>query len=105
MARDVIAQRTFTVDGRDLNCRLFRPEEDNGSFFCQFEIDWPQHKSSRRAGGVDEVQAILLAMQMVHGELLAVRENDGRRVTWLNDRSLGLPIAESIRDWDPDNRF
>jgi hypothetical protein len=51
------------------------------------------------------VQALLLAMQLVHTDLLAARENDGRKVSWLNDRSLGLPIAHSIRDWDPENRF
>jgi hypothetical protein len=105
MASDVIAERTFTVDGRELSCRFFRPEEDDGSYFCRYEIDWPEQRRSRRAGGVDEVQAILLAMQLAHSELLAARENDGRAIAWLNDRSLGLPIASSIRDWDPDNRF
>lgn len=105
MLHDVIAQRTFTVDGQELRCRFFRPIEDGGSFFCRYEMDWPEHQRSRRAGGVDEVQAILLAMQLAHTELLAARENDRRNVTWLNDRSLGLPVAQSIRDWDPDNRF
>jgi hypothetical protein len=37
--------------------------------------------------------------------LLAARENDGRDVTWEGERSLGLPIARTIREWDPDNRF
>ena len=44
-------------------------------------------------------------MQLVHTDLLAARENDGREVLWLDNRSLGLPIADSIRDWDPDNQF
>jgi hypothetical protein len=98
-------ERTVNVDGQDVSCRFFRPEPDGFSFRCRVEIDWPEGVRSKSMGGVDEVQALLLAMQIVHTDLLAARENDGRKVSWLNDRSLGLPIPDSIRDWDPKNRF
>ena len=48
----------------------------------------------RKIHGVDEVQAFLLAMQIAHTELLSAREHDGRQVSWLNQRSLGLPIPD-----------
>jgi hypothetical protein len=51
------------------------------------------------------VQAFLLAIQIAHTELLSAREHDGRQVSWLNQRSLGLPIPDSIRDWDPGGAF
>lgn len=98
-------ERTIRVDGQEVSCRFFRPEPDGSSFCCRFEIDWPEGVRSKTAGGVDEVQALLLAMQRAHTDLLAARENDGREVSWLDERTLGLPIAKSIRDWDPENQF
>ena len=58
----------------------------------------PEGRRSKTAGGVDEVQALLLAMQRAHTDPLAARENDGREVSWLDERTLGLPIAKAV--WD-----
>jgi len=104
-ANPPFVERVVTVNGADVSCRFFRPEPDGFSFRCRVEIEWPEGVRSKSAGGVDEVQALLLAMQLVHTDLLAARENDGRSVLWLDDRSLGLPIAKSNRDWDPENRL
>ena len=98
-------ERTVTVDGQGVSCRFFWPEPDSSSFRCRFEIEWPEGVRSRYAGGADEVQAMLLAMQMAHVDLLAARENDGRDVSWMDGASLGLPIADAIRDWDPKCQF
>lgn len=98
-------ERKVNVDRREVSCRFYRPEPDGSSFRCRFEIDWPEGCRSKVAGGVDEVQALLLAMVHAHTDLLAARENDGREVSWLHERTLGLPIAKTIRDWDPDNPF
>ena len=105
MVDQVILRRTFKVDGHDAECRFERPEEDGGSFFCRYEIDWPEGTKVHRAGGVDEVQALLLAMMGAHANLLAARNMDGRNVEWLDGQSLGMPIARSIRDWDPENEM
>lgn len=105
MIRDPIARRSFKVDGQEAICRFSRPEEDGGSYVCHYEILWPERLRSSKAGGVDEVQALLLAMQKAHTDLLAARNRDGRTVEWLDGESLGLPVAQSVRDWDPDNPF
>ena len=102
---DVIARRVFKVDGHDVECRFFKPQEDGGSFFCQVQIDWPEGQKTKRAGGVDEVQALLLGMMLAHTDLLAARNMDGHVVEWLDEQSLGLPVASSVRDWDPENRM
>ena len=100
-----VVDRRFSVDGQLVSCRFFWPELDGGSYFCRYEIDWPEGMRSRSTGGVDEVQALLLAMQTAHTDLLAARENDGRSVLWMGQRALGLPIANVIREWDVDNPF
>ena len=105
MPDDVIARRVFKFDGHSVECRFCRPEEDDGSFFCRVEIDWPEGTKNKRAGGVDGVQALLLGMALAHTDLLAARNKDGRAVEWLEDQSLGLPVTPIIRDWDPDNRM
>lgn len=105
MADEVIARRTFKIDGHDAECLFFKPDEDRGSYFCRYQIEWPEGAKMRRAGGVDEVQALLLGMMNAHTDLLAARNMDGRRIEWLDGESLGLPVTPSVRDWDPDNNM
>ena len=102
---DAIATRRFKVDGREVGCRSYRPEEDGGSYVCHYEIGWPEGARSGRAGGVDEVQALLLAMVKAHTDLLEARHTGKRRISWLDDASLGLPVASVLRDWAPDGRL
>jgi hypothetical protein len=105
MTDDVIARRIFAIDGQQAECRIYRPEEDAGIFFCRIQIDWPEGTKNKRAAGVDEVQALLLGMMVAHTDLLAARNIDGRVIEWLDSESLGLPVTPSIRDWDPGNRM
>ena len=103
MSADAFVRRVVEVDGQDVPCRFFIPEADSGDFFCRLEVDWPEGTKSRRIYGVDEVQALLFAMQSAHTDLLVARENGGRDVSWLGQRKLGFPVADVIRDWDRDS--
>lgn len=105
MTDNVIARRVYEIDGQQAECRFYRPVEDAGSFFCQVQINWPEGMKNKRAGGVDEVQALLLGMMLAHTDLLAAKNIDCRTIEWLDDQSLGLPVTPSIRDWDPDNHM
>jgi hypothetical protein len=100
MSADAFVRRVFTVDGREVACRFFRPEPDCGSFSCRYEIDWPEGARGRSIGGVDDVQALLLAMQSAHLDLLLARRDGGRLVSWMDETRLGLPIADVVRDLD-----
>ncbi len=102
MSAGAFVQRVITVDGQDVPCRFFKPEADGGDFCCRFEVDWPEGILARAIYGIDEVQALLLAMQTAHAYLLASREHDGRKISWLGERRLGLPVADVIRDLDVD---
>lgn len=103
MSADAFVQRVITVDGQDVPCRFFKPVADGGDFCCRLEVDWLEGTLSRTIYGVDEVQALLLAIQTAHAYLLAAREQDGRKISWLGERRLGLPVADVIRDLDVDS--
>ncbi|MBB4618168.1 DUF6968 family protein [Sphingomonas abaci] len=105
MTENSFARRIFVVDGYEAECRFYKPQQDNSYFFCNVEIDWPEGTKRKRACGVDEIQALLLGMKMAHADLLSARNVDGRTVEWPDDKSLGLPISDILRDWDPDNHI
>lgn len=101
----LFCERVFQIDGRNVGCRFFKPEPDGQDYRCRYEIDWPEGAYVGRAYGVDGVQALLLAMQKAHTDLLAARENEGRQIAWLDMPGLGMPIPRTISDWAPDNEF
>lgn len=100
-----LVEREFTLDGQPLACRFYAPEADGEDFACRYDIDWPEGARSRRVFGVDPVQALLLAMQGAHVDLLMAREDMGYTVRWMDSDSLGLPLMGSLRDLDPEGRF
>jgi hypothetical protein len=102
MGADVFIQRVITVDGQDVSCRFFRPEVGRGDFGCRFELDWPEGTETRVIYGVDEAQALLLAMRNAHGLLLIARERHGRTISWFGEHDLGLPIHDGVDDSDVD---
>ena len=100
---ECFVQRAFMVENVEVPCRIFGPIKDGKDFRCRFEILWTDGVQSREAWGVDEVQALLLAMQMAHCDLLVRREREGKEITWLGQRRLGLPIPEGFHDLDSEN--
>ncbi|MEM8777244.1 MAG: hypothetical protein AAGF53_19645 [Pseudomonadota bacterium] len=97
--------REFEVDGKSVECRFFQPEEDEVDYVCRYEIDWPNKVVASKSFGVDQVQALLLAMQKAHVELLFARVKNRQRVEWLEDENLGLPISDAVQDWSPKNSY
>jgi len=100
-----LIERQFTLDGQPLACRFFQPEPDGEDFACRYDIAWPEAPRSRRVFGADPVQALLLAMQGAHVDLLMAREDMGYTVQWLGSDSLGLPLMGSLRNLDPEGRL
>lgn len=52
--------------------------------------------------GVDSLQALLLALQKAHIDLLAYRRDSGRQVQWLEMQDLGLPLPPYVTASDFD---
>lgn len=86
---------------RPVTVRLRRPQRDplpGGDWMCLVEVAGiPGRRPLLRASyGVDEMQALVLAVQLIRLELRLLQD-DGFQLTWLGDQDdLGFPqIAES----------
>jgi hypothetical protein len=81
-----------------------RPFPGGKNFFCPFKVEGLGHGNITRAGGVDAVQALQLALQMVGTVLYTSQEYKDGRLTWDGGEngSLGFPVAANIRDILPD---
>jgi Domain of unknown function (DUF6968) len=98
-----IATRTLAVEseGRQvaLEIRLFKPEPDDEASSCRYEIDWPSGTKSKRAVGVDDIQAILLALQLIGSELYTSEYHKNGQLVWLAAESgYGFPVPSTARD-------
>ena len=97
--------REFEVDGQTVECRFFQPELADVDYVCRYEVGWLNKQLSGKSFGIDQVQALLLAMQKVHADLLFLRVERGLKVEWLESENLALPILDSIQDWSPKNSY
>ena len=66
-----------------MSVRLFAPRAEGDDWFCAYEIEWPGAPRVGKIGGVDSVQALLLAMQAVAADLYAGRPAGVSDVYWL----------------------
>jgi hypothetical protein len=98
---EIFIQRQFELaNGSEVFVRFYRPAPDDDDFRCNYEITWPDRKHAFHAIGIDEVQALILAIQMAHVKLLSSPEAKRGELTWLGTRDLGLPIASSVKPED-----
>src|SRR5436853_155419 len=76
----MIANRVLNFFGENGNIkipiRIFAPERKGAAeWSCRFEIDWPDDRRKAAAVGLDSVQAIVLALQMIGTEIYATNYN------------------------------
>ena len=74
--------------------RIHAPENAKGDWICRFDIGWPEGRVERWGTGVDAVQALLFAMQMIGAEVRAQIRTPGVAGSWSR---LRLPGAEHDR--------
>jgi len=98
----IIATRILTLSDKSnqkVSIRLHAPEPAKVDWICRFEIDWPEGKGERWGAGVDAVQALLAALQMIGAEIYASEENKSGKLMWLAPgRGYGFPVPNNIRD-------
>jgi Domain of unknown function (DUF6968) len=99
----VIASRILkyraTAGSGDVAISVFAPErESDGTWFCRYEIDWPDGKWASRAGGVDAIQALYLALQMIGSDLYTSNyHKSGQLYLDAPGRGYGFPVPITLR--------
>ena len=99
----IIATRLLTLRDRGANreipIHIHAPEQSKVDWICRFEIGWPGGKAERWGAGIDAVQALLSALQMIGAELYASDQHKSGVLTWLSPgRGYGFPVPQTTRD-------
>ncbi len=74
---------------------------DSSDYYCPYEIRGLGNDKIRYAGGIDGIQALLLALQMVGAELYTSEEGKAGTLIWVGQHDLGFPVPDSISDMIP----
>ncbi len=82
----------------DVAIRIFAPKQVGDAWTCQYEIDWPEGKETRAAWGIDSVQAIILALQMVGADIYTSNYHKACVLIFESSgQGYGFPVPESLR--------
>jgi hypothetical protein len=99
---DALIERRFELgEASEVVIRLSLPVRCDADFRCDYEIAWPDRKRVFNAFGIDSVQALILALRMVHAELLNSPEGREGQIRWLGSDDLGLPLPDSPPSTNP----
>lgn len=100
-----IAVRKYSLveNGRraEVTVRLFRPEPDpdESTYRCRFVVEWPSETQDLYACGVDAIQALLLAVQMLGATIYTSQAVKEGKLVWLEPGcGFGLPVSRNIED-------
>jgi hypothetical protein len=99
----VIANRTLTLrdGGREIEIpiRIHAPAQDGAGWSCRFEIDWPEGTQAMAAAGLDSIQALQLALEMIGANLYTSSyHRSGALVFDAPGDGYGFPVPASLRD-------
>jgi hypothetical protein len=86
-------------DEIEIPVRVYAPEQEETSWSCKFEVDWPDGLLAMSAGGVDAVQALDLALKMIGAQIYASDHHASGKLMWEEPgKGYGFPVANNIRD-------
>jgi hypothetical protein len=99
----IIGTRVLKLRGdkidTDIPIHIHAPERAKIDWICRFEIEWPRNKVSRWGAGVDALQSLHQAMQMIGAEIYASEYHATGRLSWLMlGAGYGFPVPNTIRD-------
>jgi hypothetical protein len=82
-----------------ITIKIYRPEKQEKAWACRYEIDWPEGLRHFEANGIDALQALVLALQMIGAEIYSsAYHREGRLRAYDSEQGYGFPIAASLRD-------
>jgi uncharacterized protein DUF6968 len=99
----MIASRVLKLNSPDgdveVPVRIFLPEANTeGSFDCVYQIGWPDGQRTMTASGIDSVQALINALQMIGSEIYTSNfHKSGDLYLDQPGQGYGFPVPNSIR--------
>ncbi len=98
IATRVLKLRRNTGD-IEIPIRIFAPKHEGTSWSCKLEVDWPDGTLTMAAGGVDAVQALELALNIIGAQIYASDHHASGKLMWLEPgKGYGFPVTHNIRD-------
>ena len=99
----VILNRSLQIETaggeKQVPVTFYRPTQREDDWECEYEIGWPTGARRFKAHGIDSVQSLLLALQMVGAELYTSDAHRSGKLMWLErGAGYGLPLPSGIRD-------
>jgi hypothetical protein len=92
--------RTFAMGEKEVVCKFQQPVRGDDDYRCDYQIAFPSRDRAFHGFGIDEVQALLHAMQNAHADILMSDEYQNQGLMWLGMRELGLPLAGGLSTED-----
>jgi hypothetical protein len=91
----VFVEREYVCAGQPMVVRFYQPtQQPTEEYKCEYEIRWPERTRRRHAYGVDSIQALILAMNIVHVELTISDHYKAGQLTYFSTSDLGLPVLD-----------
>ncbi len=99
----MIGVRTLTLStpsgDRDIRVSVDAPVGSGRDWSCVYEIAWPSGARRKQAHGVDALQALCLALQLVGTDLYSSNEHGEGRLRWEKaGDGYGFPVPRNLRD-------
>lgn len=102
---EIIAERKLNIVGdehRKLIVKIGKPQTfpDSLDYYCPYQIIGLGKEKIRYAGGIDAVQALILALKMIGADLYTSKESVEGKLRWEGDEkgNLGFPYPDTTRD-------
>ena len=98
----VILNRTLGLETesgeKEVQINFYLPTEQQEDWECEYEICWPAGVRRFKAHGIDSVQSLSHALQMVGAELYTSDAHRSGKLMWLErGAGYGLILPPSIR--------
>jgi hypothetical protein len=94
----IIASRSLVLrdNSRSVEMPVRKARVD---WICRFEIEWPEGRVERWGTGVDAVQSLWIALQMIGTEIYTSQWHEAGQLVRLEPgRGYGFPVPNNIRD-------
>lgn len=99
----IIATRELALgDDKKVVIIIGKPEKfpDYEDYYCPYQIVGIGNENIRYAGGIDGVQALLLALNMIGADLYTSNEFKAGILSWKSGEkdNIGFPVPDVLRD-------